>query len=110
MTRTDEAADRLIVAINVLAPVGREGIGEAWPEVRYDIEQAMLELREALTPHGDPIFVQIAAGRRPYQMLVLAVEYWISRGCMTGSPSWCAVTACGNVCSQAVLESVRRAS
>lgn len=48
--------------------------------MRYDFQTAVERLREMLTPHGDPIFVQIGASKRALQAVVIAGEHLILRG------------------------------
>ncbi len=74
--------------------VGREAIPSGqWNALRAHIAKSALVLREALTPSSDLLFAQISNGRRAFQILVLAVEHWMSRGMLTGGESWRVVLA-----------------
>jgi|GEM_PF-3337575 len=110
MDKADEAAGRLISELMELAQAGREGVKGDWARMKMAMDGAAMDLREALTPHGDPVFVQVAPNRRPYQCLLLSFEYWRARGCVPGSASWAAVMGAGEACGEAILEHARRAT
>lgn len=105
MDSCDYYAGAIVEYVGELAAAGgRPGIGDSWNAVRDGIASNTMRLREALTPHGEPVFVQIPAGRRPFQMLVLAAEYWRARGAVTEGESWRVFVACCELAARTVQE------
>jgi len=109
MDRAQQAALDLIELIQELDDQEGEKlpIGQ-WTAFRAAFSEKIHTLRVALTPSGDAIFMQVPAGRRAYQCLVLACEHWEFQGLHAWSQSFrlvvVACEACGEVMEAAAAE------
>ena len=99
MHSADAAAMALIDNIGNLAQCGgREGITDLlWRRQRDAMQMQIMDLRDALMPVGDPLFVQVPMGRRAWQILALA-------GMTTTGESWALLCAASNACGVMIQE------
>lgn len=106
MTSADAAAMALIDSVGMLAQCGgRQGItGTLWDRHRTAMQGQIMDLRDALMPVGDPLFVQVPHGRRAWQILALAGEHWMRRGMLTTGESWSLLCAASNACGAMIQE------
>lgn len=106
MHSADAAAMALIDNIGNLAQCGgREGITDLlWRRQRDAMQMQIMDLRDALMPVGDPLFVQVPMGRRAWQILALAGEHWMRRGMTTTGESWALLCAASNACGVMIQE------